>query len=162
MGEKSSRLIAIVGCLTVFMVPVFVTTLYYSYKDENNSCQEGKRAGLTLSDWLKVIGFTDLGILTLYYIAGLVGLMGDINVGRVIFFISAYAGLFAKFIIWVIGIVIVSTSENNKCIFKGTNIGIMAIVNLVLFISGYADLFAKIIRVIGTVIVSTSEKYFPH
>ncbi len=137
MSKRSPVLLAIAACTTVFMLPVFATTLYYAYEDEDNTCQTGKRAGLNLSDWLKVIGFTDFAILVLYWIAGLAGAIGDTDIGFVILAISGYGGLFAKFIIWVIGIVIVSTSENNKCVSRETNIGIMAIVNLALFwISG--------------------------
>ena len=133
MSKRDSSLLAVPFCMTIIMLPLIATTLHYAFEEENNSCQEGKRAGLNLSDWLKVVGFTDFAILVLAWIGGIAGAIGDEGIGTVIMFVSAYAGLFVKSIIWIIGIVIVVTSENNKCVSRETDLGVMAIVNLVLF-----------------------------
>lgn len=118
--------------ITIFMAPLFVSTLYFAYNDEDNECQLGKRAGLTLSDWLKVIGFTDCAIVGLCWIGTFAAGISDNAYAAIMFAVSLYMGAFAKFIIWVIGVVIVSTVENNRCVSRGTDIGIVAVVNLAL------------------------------
>ena len=132
MSDRS-LVIAFAVCATVFTLPFAATTLYYAFDNEDDSCQKGRRAGLTLSEWLKVTGFIDVAILALYWLLAIVSIVRSADIALMGIFVTVFASSFANFVVWVIGIVLVSTPENRICVADGTELGVMALVNLVLF-----------------------------
>lgn len=128
MGKFES--VAYMACTSVIMLPLIIPTIIYAYDNEDNDCQEGRTADLNLSEWLKVVGFTDLGILILYWTSAIFAIFNTdlayiTQVGfTVISFIS-------KFFIWAIGMAVVCSSENNKCVGRGESIGILGVFHVI-------------------------------
>ena len=119
--------------VAVFSIGLAAPTLYFGYHDKGSTCQEGERAGMTLSTWTIITGFSHITSL------GLVGL-GCINavvstnkvVPNILLFILTL-DLF-WYISWsIIGVVILATNENNNCVSQGKGMAVMAIINIVLF-----------------------------
>lgn len=59
-AERSAIPLVFAVFATIFILPLAASTLYYAFDNEDDSCQKGRRAGLTLSEWLKVTGFIDI------------------------------------------------------------------------------------------------------
>ena len=131
--SKTNSLFIFASVFSVFILALAIPSLYYAFDEENDSCQEGKRAGLTLSDWLKVTAFTDIGILGVMWIAAILAAAIGEDVGNGVMIGVCACGAIAKFVLLVIGIVVVSTNENNRCVSDGNPLGVMAIINLALF-----------------------------
>lgn len=129
-----------------------ICAIVYSIKGEDNTCQHGTRAGLYLSDWLMIVGIEGLtfSILTIVFT-----IIPFIYIPKfpVPTFVQKHGGLIAGIfaclhiifmvIMWIIGIVIISTNENNRCLSRTTELGIMSLMWLIFTWSSLAAIAKK-------------------
>lgn len=119
----------VLAVMTVLQFGLTFPTLYFAFQEENASCQHGTRAGLTLSSWLKGSGFADVAVMGLYWIFAFVA---QTDAGQVGFMVTYISSIIFTVVWWIIGVVVVSTNENNSCVAEGNALGIMTIIVLVL------------------------------
>ncbi len=124
-----------------FVLVLSLPTIYFGFIEEDNLCQEGTRAGMVLSDWLKVAGLTAL--VYTFFIPTIVMIAQILDVDAVIYAIPIVMIMDIFFwIVWVVlGIVILATNENRRCIEEGTTIGVMTVLQLVLGFNRFAYLY---------------------
>ncbi len=96
---------------------------------------------MVLSDWLKVAGLTAL--VYTFFIPTIVMIAQILDVDAVIYAIPIVMIMDIFFwIVWVVlGIVILATNENRRCIEEGTTIGVMTVLQLVLGFNRFAYLY---------------------
>lgn len=107
---------------SLFVVGVAIPLLHFGYIDEHSTCQLGTRAGLTLSQWVKVTGW-ELISLTLFVFVALALRLRSVIVACVI-----VADIVFSFAWAIVGIVILATNENNECVKQGKGMAVAAIV----------------------------------
>mgnify|MGYP000913209388 CR=1 FL=1 len=130
-GEKG--LLACAGiCMWIFVLGLAVPTIYFGYADEDSSCQEGTRAGMVLSDWVKVTGIKQIVVFGTLNILFFLFLSFEKDVLMIIITVLVVADVLFSIAWWVIGVVILATKENNSCVSEGKGMAVMAIINLVL------------------------------
>lgn len=119
-------------CCAIFVVGLSATTVYFGYADEDSACQEGLRAGMVLSDWVKVTGWTPIAYTI--FIPVVAGIAVFTNVDSILISIPILLILDLLFWIvwWIIGVVILATNENNHCVAEGKGMAVMAIIQLVI------------------------------
>ncbi len=109
--------------MSAFVIGFAIPSIYIGFRDDSSSCQDGTRAGLNLSDWLKGYGFEKVSVTVLVWLS-IVSRTTPLLVVAVIF----------DYIFWfiwsIIGIVLLATNENNDCVGDDTDLGDMAIVAL--------------------------------
>jgi hypothetical protein len=127
-----SVLIPISVTWTLYILPITILTLYISFNNEQDPCQKGRSAGLYLSEWLKVAGFTDILILTIYWLFVVIEYICNPELGTACYALAVYISIFVQMVIRIIGIVILATPNNSTCVSIYNQIGMMAIVNIVL------------------------------
>lgn len=133
MNRKDAMIAATGGlfCISLFQLGLIIPSLYFGYEDENSTCQAGTRGGINLSDWIKIFGFEKVGINTALFLTSFLTIyandyfiiFGAISVGADFFFNIAW---------WIWGVVVLATSENNRCVAEGKGMAVMAIIDLVL------------------------------
>lgn len=116
----------------IFMICLAVPTLYFGHLDENSECQHGLRAGMILSDWVKVAGWTSVAVTI--FIPTIACIAKMIRFFELVILIPLILTIDTFFWItwWIIGIIIVSTDENNHCVAEGKGMAVMAIVQIVI------------------------------
>lgn len=124
-------------CMTICLSPLAIVSIYYANAESDAECQEGTRAGLTLSEWLMGSGIEKLAVIASIWFAVILkrffllnASIGDASFG--IGVVVIVADVFFTIIWWIIGVVILATNENNKCVAEGNPMAIVAIVTLVL------------------------------
>lgn len=119
-------------CLTICLSPLAIVSIYYASTESDADCQEGTRAGLNLSEWLMGSGTEKLAVLASFWVIALSSMCigGDASLGIGAFVIVA--DVLFSIVWWIIGVVVLATNENNKCVAEGNPMAIVAIVNLVL------------------------------
>jgi len=53
---SKSVAVCLIVCSLCISLALAIPTVYYGFSEEDATCQQGTRAGLTLSDWVKVQG----------------------------------------------------------------------------------------------------------
>jgi membrane-associated HD superfamily phosphohydrolase len=131
-GDKCKLICVTNICVSIIVAPFIVCCLYYGYQDKDHPCQEGQRASMYLYQWVIGTGYYTLASMVLYWVVISISIWFE-NPAIVIIFILQRLFIFA----WaVIGIVIVSTNENNKCIAQGVDMAIIAVIWQTLAIIG--------------------------
>ncbi len=124
------------GCLNVcflFMsIGLSIPTIYYGFSEEDATCQQGTRAGLILSDWVKVQGLKTICANFAFCVFVAIAIAFKSNAAG--FFASVVSLLNILFtIIWfVIGVVVLATNENNSCVAEGNPLAVITIINFFL------------------------------
>ena len=132
-GEKG-MIVCASFCMWVFVLGLAIPTIYFGYADEDSSCQEGTRAGMVLSDWVKVTGIKQIvvfGTLNIFFFLFLSFGQDAIMISMLVLVVVDSLFSIAW---WIIGVVILATNENNSCVAEGKGMAVMAIINLVLAI----------------------------
>lgn len=118
-------------CCAIFVLGLAIPTVYFGHLDEDSTCQHGTRAGMVLSDWVKVSGWSAIA----YSIAVpiVIGISKLVKTPVHYFVISFITVIDLLFWIswWIIGVVILSTNENNSCVAEGKGMAVMAILQLI-------------------------------
>lgn len=132
--EKVNIDIYSIVCSSVILVSLGVSSLVIGIVNEYNECQHSTRGGLTLSDWNKIVGIEKLVTVFTTFLL-IVFLKKSIDVGSVTAIVLLFLEQILCVILYVWGIVLVSTNENNSCV--GTDMGVFSIVNLGLATLGF-------------------------
>jgi hypothetical protein len=87
---------------------------------------------MELSTWVKVAGLAPLGVATLLPI--IAGIVWSTRATGLLIVLPVVVVADALFLVawWIIGVVILATNENNRCVSEGTGMAVMAIINLVI------------------------------
>lgn len=108
--------------------------------DREAECQKGTRAGLTLSDYLlgqSIWAFIQLLLIlavTVTYEASTTN-HGTFYDDIFYFFRFTYAvSEFARWIFWIVGVVVLWTDENRDCVTEGTRLGVFTLISLVFLV----------------------------
>lgn len=126
---------AVIGCL-VFCVAAMVLSInipliYYGAQEQDSICVEGTRGGLDLPTWCILTGATNVGVFGFCLIlAFCMPFFEQVSMYLSVTFV-VLSTIFNA-IMWVWGIIILATNENNNCVAQGENMAIAAIVWLVL------------------------------
>lgn len=130
MNADKGMIVCAGVCMWIFVLALAIPTIVYGYRDEDSECQQGTRAGMILSDWVKVVGIKQISVFATLNILFFVGFTWEpAMIGIIIIIIVDTLFNFAW---WIIGIVILATNENNSCVAEGKGMAVMAIINLVL------------------------------
>lgn len=129
MPSNSDCLLNLVVALfaSLFVVGLAIPLLHFGFVDEDSTCQLGTRAGLTLSQWVKVTGW-ELIALTLFVFVALALRMKSVVAACVIVADIVFSLAWA-----IVGIVILATNENNECVKQGKGMAVAAIVAIPCF-----------------------------
>ncbi len=114
--------------LSISLLGLIIPSIYFGFAEEDFECQQGTRGGLNLSDWLKGFGFEKSLITILVYLFIPVFIRSKIlsyGLGVVVFL-----DIIFSIIWWIWGIVILSTHQNVACVSEGTNMAIMAVIDI--------------------------------
>ena len=126
---------SVIFCISIFVLALAIPTTYYGYADEDSTCQEGLRAGMNLSTWVKVTGLVPIAITGMLYLASLIMHFTPASINILLANASAIIlilDLFFYMTWWIIGVVILATNENNECVADGKAMAVLAIINLVI------------------------------
>lgn len=112
-----------------------IAGMYVAYNEGDDSCQKGDRSGLNLSAWLDISCTVDLVLITVIFVTmglylqeqGSLESLGNEYTGA---FVIIYVLCLIVFRAW--GIVLLTTPENNTCIGRGTDLGIVALCYIVI------------------------------
>lgn len=131
MIEPGSVAAWVVMVITSAMnVALTTISLHYAYADEDSTCQKGNRAGMILSEWLKFFAFSNLAVnVVAVFFAGIIKKLNE-KLTDVVVALSVVYFFVETIIMWIIGVVIVSTDENNTCVSEGKAMAVMSIINL--------------------------------
>lgn len=130
-GGEVAGVACMMLCLSVLILGLAVPVLYFAFEDENSTCQKGTRGGLTLSDWLKGAGFSDVCLLFCIWVIMLMAATCEMEPAGPAIVLTVIALVF-KVMWWIWGVVILATAENNHCVAEGKGMAVMAIIWLVL------------------------------
>jgi hypothetical protein len=118
-------------CVGLFVLAINIPLVYYGFQDEDSTCMHGTRGGIDLELWAKLVGFEKIGLTGLVYITSAFAMCGAdfVLVGTGI---CLFLDIFFHIVMWIWGVVILATNENNTCVAEGKDVAIVAIVWLVL------------------------------
>lgn len=119
-------------CCAIFVVGLAAPTVYFGYADEDSTCQEGHRAGMILSDWIKVAGWTPIAYTIFIPVVAGLALLTKVEALLISIPILLIIDVFFWIAWWIIGVVILATNENNHCVAEGKGMAVMAIIQLVI------------------------------
>ena len=131
-NSGDSSMVSSLACPILLLVGMAGGSIHFSLVDRDSSCQEGYRAGLLLHEWLMVWGVVPIVMVGVMISHGLY-----INVvprvAPVVRYI--YIGIPVLYAIYaciwtIMGIVILSTNENNNCVAQGKGMAVMSIIDI--------------------------------
>lgn len=120
-------------CGTILSLTLGIVAVFYASEEEDHECQKGTRANLNLSEWLKIRGLLTVCTVILYWIIVILLFCCRrppqwLKIFEITYVISI--GL-CDLILGIIGVVILSTNENNNCVAVGASIAIITIIYIV-------------------------------
>lgn len=121
-----AALFALAGLALLLLFPVCM--LVYGFFDEDNTCQHGLRAGMTLTDFCKMVGYEGITLVALLAFSGISAALNMMRAARLIAAPTIYLHLAFAIVSRIIGIVILSTNENNRCVSRGVDSAVLAII----------------------------------
>ena len=142
--EMVGAIVCQVLCSSIFVLGLAIPSVIFAFQDEDSSCQQGTRGGLTLSDWLKGFGLEKIILTGVMYVSLALGLVHEVLM--VPGFIAVAVDIFFTVAWWIWGVVILATNENNRCVAQGKAMAVMSIIDLVLCETSlmYAISFASV------------------
>lgn len=116
---------------SILLLPIAILLIVSGEQDRESGCQEGTRASLYLHEWNFIQGLHDLVLWFVLFALIVVGhwiKLGDnfLTFAKLI----VICDILWLFCLFVIGIVILATNENNSCVAEGKYMAVVAIVSL--------------------------------
>jgi hypothetical protein len=109
--------------LVLFVLAINIPLVYYGFQDEDSTCMHGTRGGINLELWAKLVGFEKIGLTGLVYITSAFAMCGADFV-----LVGTGICLFFHIVMWIWGVVILATNENNTCVAEGKDVAIVWLV----------------------------------
>lgn len=116
---------------SILLLPIAILLIVSGEQDRESGCQEGTRASLYLHEWNFIQGLHDLVLWFVLFALIVIShwiKLGDnfLTFAKVI----VICDILWLFCLFVIGIVILATNENNSCVAEGKYMAVVAIVSL--------------------------------